>query len=66
MIGDNFSAKLIDFGDSLIEGESDKKIDDEEEKTEDRSTATDSETFVEFKAHDGSSEDEGCSPMSEY
>ena len=33
MIGDNFSAKLIDFGDSLIEGESDKNIDDEEENT---------------------------------
>ena len=63
MISANFNAKLIDFGDSLIEGEKDPKED--EHKDDDTSTAADS--YVEFRAHDNSnSDDEAYSPMSEY
>lgn len=70
MIAHDFVSKLIDFGDSLIEGESDKPPEEEEEK-EERTTATseatsESEKFVEFKAHDESSDEDGYSAMQEY
>lgn len=58
MISDSLHCKLIDFGDSLIEGTKEKVHDFEEEKTE--------EGFVEFKPSDDSDEDEGYSPGKEY
>lgn len=59
LIADTFHCKLIDFGDSLVEGTKEKIHDEvEEEKTE--------EGFVEFKPTDDSEEDEGYSPGKEY
>lgn len=60
MIADTFHCKLIDFGDSLIEGTKEKIHDSiEEDKVEE-------EGFVEFKPTDDSEEDEGYSPGKEY
>lgn len=59
MISDSLFCKLIDFGDSLVEGTKEIHEDkDEEEKDENG--------FVEFKPADDSDEDEGYSPGKEY
>jgi 3-phosphoinositide dependent protein kinase-1 len=59
LISDSFHCKLIDFGDSLVEGTKEKIHDEciEEEKEGE---------YVEFKPTDDSDEDEGYSPGKEY
>lgn len=57
LIADTFHCKLIDFGDSLVEGTK-EKVEEEKEIVE--------EGFIEFKPTDDSDEDEGYSPGKEY
>lgn len=59
LISDTLHCKLIDFGDSLVEGTKEKIHDHTEEEEK-------GEQYVEFKPTDDSDEDEGYSPGKEY
>jgi len=62
LIADTLHCKVIDFGDSLVEGAKEITRSDEELKEEKKEV----DGFVEFKPADDSEEDEGYSPGKEY
>lgn len=62
LITDSLHCKIIDFGDSLVEGAKESH----EDKSEEDKTTKAEEGFVEFKPTDDSDEDEGYSPGKEY
>lgn len=74
LLSSDFRLKLIDFGDSLVEGaneEMEKPNDDSDDMDEDDKAARDEEDkkqeFVEFRAHDEDvEEDVGYKAMQEY
>ena len=72
LISEDFSIKLIDFGDSLVEGateEIEKPDDDSSDLDEEdkKEMGDDKPEFIEFRAHDEDvEEDAGYKAMSEY
>jgi len=71
LLSADFRLKLIDFGDSLVEGATEdivvKPDDDSDDLDDEDKKQRDDDNFVEFRAHDeDAQEDAGYKAMSEY